>query len=151
MSARQCILLVDDSENDLTLVEAAFRKAGFSTPLKMLRDGEEAIAYLGGDGCYGNRTQFPLPSAVLLDLKMPKKNGFEVLKWLREQPTLGRIPVIVITASMRMEDVKRAHELGAISFLVKPTSLEDLTSMMRCMGEWLQYNHLPPHNDTVRR
>jgi CheY-like chemotaxis protein len=150
MSARQCILLVDDSENDLALAEVAFRRAGFTNRLQMVRDGEEAIAYLGGNGDYRDRTQFPLPSVVLLDLKMPRKSGFDVLKWLREQPGLGRIPVIVLTASMEIEDVKRAHELGASSFLVKPTALGELTAMMRCMREWLQYNHLPPHNESVR-
>src|SRR5712672_80538 len=127
MTNHQTILLVDDSENDLKLMEVAFRKAGFDSPLQMVHDGEEAIAYLKGEGPYADRNKFPLPGVILLDLNMPMKNGFDVLDWLRSQrQAFKRISTIILTASMRAEDVERAFDLGANSYLVKPSTLEDL-------------------------
>ncbi len=151
MNEKQTILLVDDSENDLFLMQRAFKKAEFNQPLQMARNGQEAIAYLNGDGVYGDRNKFPLPAVILLDLNMPMKNGFDVLAWLRTQPALKRLSVVILTASMRSEDVERAFDLGANSFLVKPSAVEDLTSMMRCLRDWLRYNHFPPLNELVRR
>src|SRR5215469_10222666 len=102
MDERQTILLVDDSGNDLDLMRLAFRKAGINNPLQEVHDGEEAIAYLEGEGLYGDRLLYPLPSVMLLDLKMPKKDGFDVMKWLRTEPSLTAMPVMVLTASLRM-------------------------------------------------
>jgi CheY-like chemotaxis protein len=143
MHEGQTILLVDDSENDLILMRAAFKRAKCHTPLQEVRNGEEAIAYLKGEGPYGDRNRFPLPTLMLLDLNMPKKNGFEVLAWVRAQPVLKRLAIIILTASMRSEDVERAFDLGATSFLVKPNTLEALAAMMRCLGEWIQINQFP--------
>jgi CheY-like chemotaxis protein len=152
MTNHQTILLVDDSENDLKLMEVAFRKAGFDSPLQMVHDGEEAIAYLKGEGPYADRNKFPLPGVILLDLNMPMKNGFDVLDWLRSQrQAFKRISTIILTASMRAEDVERAFDLGANSYLVKPSTLEDLIAMIRCLRDWLQINHFPPLNEAVRR
>ena len=144
MNEMRTILLVDDSENDLILMSLAFKKAQFDCPLQMVYDGEEAIAYLEGDGNYGDRDKYPLPDLVLLDLNMPKKNGFEVLTWVRAQPALKRLPIMILTASIRTEDVELAYDLGANSFLVKPAAIEDLIAMLRCLKDWLQYNHFPP-------
>jgi CheY-like chemotaxis protein len=144
MNERQTILLVDDSENDLILMRAAFKKARCNSPLHEVHNGEEAIAYLKGEGAYADRTQFPLPTVMLLDLNMPKKNGFDVLAWVRAQPVLKRLPIIILTASMRSEDVERAFDLGATSFLVKPSNLEELAAMVRCLCDWVQINHFPP-------
>jgi CheY-like chemotaxis protein len=152
MTNHQTILLVDDSENDLKLMEVAFRKVGFDSPLQMVHDGEEAIAYLKGEGPYADRNKFPLPGVILLDLNMPMKNGFDVLDWLRSQrQAFKRISTIILTASMRAEDVERAFDLGANSYLVKPSTLEDLIAMIRCLRDWLQINHFPPLNEAVRR
>jgi CheY-like chemotaxis protein len=152
MTEQQTILLVDDSENDLVLMKTAFRKADFTTPLQIVYNGEEAIAYLSGQGQYSNRIQFPLPAVILLDLNMPMKNGFDVLEWLRSMPVLRkRIPTIVLTASARPEDVERAFDLGANSYLVKPGALEDLIAMIRCLRDWLQINHFPPLNQHVKK
>src|SRR6266480_4246211 len=116
MTDQQTILVVDDSENDLILMEIAFRKAGFKAPLQVVHNGQEAIAYLAGEGQYSNRDQFPLPAVILLDLNMPMKNGFDVLAWLRSQPpALKRISTIILTASVRSEDVQRAFDLEANS------------------------------------
>ena len=151
MTDQQTILLVDDSENDLTLMNIAFRKAGLNSPLQVVHNGEEAIAYLAGKGRYTDRNKFPLPAVMLLDLNMPMKDGFEVLEWLRKQSGLKRLPTIVLTASLRAEDVERAFELGAHSYLVKPAALEDLVGMIRCLRDWLKLNHFPPLNEHVKR
>jgi CheY-like chemotaxis protein len=150
MNERQTILLVDDSENDLVLMRRAFQMAKCNIPLQEVRNGEEVIAYLKGEGPYGDRIKFPLPTVVLLDLNMPKKDGFDVLAWVRAQPGLKRLTVIILTASMRGEDVERAFDLGATSFLVKPSNLEALTAMMRCLYEWIQINQFPPLNEAGR-
>lgn len=151
MNPGRTILLVDDSEDDLLLMRIAFQKAGCTSPLQEVHGGEEAMAYLKGEGPYGDRTKFPLPAVVLLDINMPMKNGFAVLDWVRAQPSLKPLPIFMLTASMRTEDVERAFDLGANSFLVKPTSLEELIKMLRCVGDWLDYDHLPPLNDAVRK
>ena len=145
MNEKHTILLVDDSENDLFLMRTAFKKAEFNVPLQEVHNGEQAIAYLKGDDPYSDRDKFPLPAVILLDLNMPMKNGFDVLNWVRTQQTgLKRLSIIVLTASMRPEDVERAFDSGANSFLVKPGKMEDLTDMIRCLRDWLQYNNFPP-------
>ncbi len=151
MNEKLTILLVDDCQNDLDILHMAFRKAEFPNPLQDVQNGEEAIAYLQGDPPYDDRDQHPLPAVVLLDLNMPKKNGFDVLDWARAQPMLKNISIIVLTASLRMEDVEQAFGLGATAFLVKPTTLERLVSMIRRLRDWLEINHFPPLNETVNR
>ena len=148
---QQTMLLVDDSETDLLLMRAAFKKANYNSPLQEVRNGEEAIAYLKGEGAYCDRTKFPLPTVMLLDLNMPKKNGFDVLAWVRAQPVLKRLAIIILTASMRTEDVERAFDLGATSFLVKPGNLDALAAMLRCLCDWVQINHFPPLNEAGRK
>lgn len=151
MNDKQTILFVDDNENDIFLLRSAFKKAAFNNPLQEVHNGVEAIAYLSGDALYSDRDKHPVPVLMLLDLNMPMKNGFDVLTWLRAQPGLKRLTVMILTASMRMEDVERAFDLGANSFLVKPSSLDDLTAMVRALRDWLHYNHFPPSNESVRR
>ena len=144
MSLEKTILLVDDSENDLLLMRTAFRKAPFDARLLEVRDGEQAIAYLKGDGLYGDRTQFPLPAVMLMDLNMPKKSGFEVLTWVRAQRGLKRLSIFVLSASMRTEDVAQAFDLGAHAFLVKPGTIDQLTAMIRSLRDWMHIIHFPP-------
>lgn len=151
MTDNDTILLVDDSENDLILMRRAFQKAEFNIPLQEVHDGEEAIAYLKGEGLYSDRRRFPLPVVMMLDLNMPRLNGFDVLAWVQTQPALKHLSVIILTASIRMEDVEESFDLGAHSFLVKPASMEKLVAMIRCLRDWLQYNHFPPLNESVRR
>ena len=136
--------LIECSDNDIELMRVAFRRAKFTRPLQVVRDGEAAVSYLSGEGIYADREQFPMPPVMLLDLNAPKKSGFDVLAWLGARPDFKRLMVIVLTASMRQTDVERAFELGASSFLVKPSDLNELTSMMRCLQEWLDFNHFPP-------
>jgi len=112
--------------------------------LQEVRNGEEAITYLKGERQYCDRNKFPLPAVMLLDLNMPMKDGFEVLAWVRSRPGLKRLAVIILTASKRSQDVERAFDLGATSFLVKPGTLEGLTAMMRSLGDWIQISNFPP-------
>lgn len=149
MYSKQTILLVDDSENDLLLMRAAFELAGTNPNILEVRSGEEAIAFLKGDGPYADRSKYPLPTVMLLDLNMPKTSGFEVLAWVRSQPKIKRLTVMILTSSMRKEDVERAFDLGASSFLVKPSDLNGLASMMRCLCEWVRINQFPPLGEAV--
>ncbi len=151
MHKEKTILLVDDCQDDLLLMRSAFRKAAFHNPVQELHNGEAAIAYLKGDGRYSDRDKFPLPLVMILDLNMPMKNGFEVLSWLRDQPGLKRLAVIILSASKRVEDVERAFELGISLFLVKPISLEELISMSCLLRDLLRINHFPSLHETVKR
>jgi CheY-like chemotaxis protein len=151
MNDKRTILLVDDSFDDLFLLRMAFKKAEVHNPLQEVHNGEEAIAYLKGDAPFRDRTKHPLPVVMLLDLNMPMKNGFDVLRWVHGEQSLRRMTIIVLTASGRVEDVELAFDLGAHSFLVKPSDLEGMIKMVRCLGEWIQMNHFPPLNEMVRR
>ena len=151
MNERQTILLVDDSENDICLVRAAFKTAELTNPIQEAHNGDEAIAYLQGEPPFDDRTKYPLPALMVLDLNMPTRNGFEVLEWLRAQPGLKRLNVFILTASLREEDVDRAFDLGANSFLVKPSSIEGLTSIGRCLRDWIGCNNFPQLAEQVSR
>src|SRR6476646_8435725 len=99
VSDHAVILLVEDQEDDIYLIRKAFKKAGVLNPIHVVRDGEEAIEYLSGEGRFENRAEHPLPELIMLDLKMPRLNGFQVLQWIRQQTDFGAIPVIVLTSS----------------------------------------------------
>lgn len=143
MNENRTILLVDDSENDICLLRIAFGKAGITNPIQEVHNGDQAVAYLQGNPPFDDRGKFPLPALMLMDLNMPTRNGFEVLEWLRAQPGIKRINVVILTASLREEDVDRAFDLGANSFLVKPSSIEGLISMCRTLRDWLACCHFP--------
>ncbi|MBA3352697.1 MAG: response regulator [Blastocatellia bacterium] len=151
MNEQQTILLVDDSESDIFLLCKAFSKAEFNPSVQEVHNGEEAIAYLAGEGAYTDRAKFPLPTIMLLDLNMPMKNGFAVLAWLRTQPGLKRLTVVIMTASMRKEDLERAFDLGANSFLVKPSGMEKLVAMVRFIRDWSEFNQFPPLSQEARK
>ena len=138
------ILLVEDDENDILLIQNAFRKGGLLNPIQVVRDGEQAIYYLEGRGVFSNRDEYPLPSLILLDLKMPRKDGFQVLEWLSCQPELRRIRVVVLTSSDQIKDVNRAYALGASSFLVKPIGMQEFISLVSAIkGYWLWMSCAP--------
>src|SRR3954469_19027403 len=119
MREEMIILLAEDRQDDVLLVRRALSRAGIKNPLVVVGDGEELIEYLSGSGKYANRFEYPAPDLLLLDLKMPKLDGFEALAWVRSQPALRVLPIIVLTTSEHIYDVNRAYELGANSFLVK--------------------------------
>lgn len=131
-------LLVEDNEDDVVFLRRAFDKCRVLNPLIVVKNAIEAMAYLEGTGRYRNRFEFPLPRLILLDLKLPGIDGFELLKWIRDQPLLRAIRVIVLTSSTLNTDVNRAYQLGANSFLVKPNDFEDLVSLTRAIkGYWI--------------
>lgn len=144
MLDRNVILLAEDDEDHILLVRRAFNKAAFLNPLQVVHDGEEAIQYLKGEGPYANRAEYPLPTLLLLDLKMPKKNGFEVLEWIRSKPALCALRVVVLTSSEEIHDVNRAYQLGASSVLVKPADFEKFVAVLQALqGFWI-WTSKPP-------
>jgi len=120
------ILLTEDDDGDVLLLRHAFDKAGVTNPLHVVSDGEQALAYLAGQGGYADRERHPLPSLVLLDIKLPGRSGLDVLAWMREQPTLRHIPVIVLTSSQQPGDISRAYDAGANAYHIKPVGFEGL-------------------------
>src|SRR5215472_16716865 len=145
MTDRLTVLLAEDDPNDVLLTQIAFEKARLANPLQVVRDGEEAIAYLQGAGPFADRHRFPFPILLLLDLKMPKPNGFQVLEWLRAQPgVVGRLPVAIMTSSDHDPDATRAFELGADSYLQKPPDAEALLALVqRLHAFWLILDESP--------
>lgn len=138
------VLLVEDDDDTVLLIRRALRKAGVTAPLQVARSGEQAIEYLSGTGRYSDWKQFPLPSIVLLDLKMPGISGFDVLKWVRQRQGIKGLRVAVLTASALQEDIKRAYDFGANIFLTKPMDLNELVKMMAMLdGQWLQQSQSP--------
>jgi len=145
-SERECTLLVvEDEPDDRFLIERALVKARIANPVQMVADGDEAVAYLSGEGTFADRSAYPLPMLVLLDLKLPRRSGFEVLEWMRQTPTLHRLPVVVLTSSADSGDIRRAYDRGANSYLVKPVEFEALHAMIEALGlYWLVLNRAPP-------
>ena len=145
MTQTQTILLVEDNPVDVLLMQRAFRNEAFAnTSLQIVRDGDAAVFYLNGDGEYSDRDRYPLPAIILLDLKLPRRSGHEVLVWLKQQPELKRLPVVMLTSSRQTLDVKRAYDLGANSYLVKPVGFASLLEMMQSFKDyWLNYTELP--------
>jgi len=138
------ILLAEDNQDHVYLIRRAFGQAGLVNPLQVVEDGEQAIAYLKGEGKYANRAEYPLPCLLLLDLKMPNKDGFQVLEWLRTQPSLSALRVVVLTTSGETRDINRAYQLGANSFLTKPVDFRDFVQLTAAIkGYWLWLSHAP--------
>ncbi len=138
------ILLVEDSPDDVLLVRRAFQKAGIENPIVAVENGDEALAYLNGTGLYADRQKYPLPTLTLLDLKLPRRSGLEVLAWVRQHSGIKRMPIIVLTSSRDEDDINRAYDLGANSYLVKPVAFDDLLRLVRSLeGYWLSLNVRP--------
>ncbi len=140
------ILVVEDVTTDARLIERSMKKAKVCNPLIFVSDGEMAIEYLA-QRVKSSDTGFGLPVLILLDLKLPKKDGFEVLNWIKQQPVLRRIPIVVLTSSSLSPDINRAYDLGANSYLVKPVENDALIEMFRKLDVyWLLLNE-PPRNE----
>lgn len=138
------VLLVEDDPDDVFFLEDAFATAGMPGALRVVRDGEDAVAYLLGEAAYADRALHPAPTLILLDLKLPRKSGLEVLQWRRERPALLRIPVIVLTSSRSEADMTAAYESGANSYLVKPVSSDAQLDMVKAIrAYWIGLNQVP--------
>jgi CheY-like chemotaxis protein len=138
------VLHVDDDPNDTELLQAATRNAGVQFDLRSVEDGDQAMAYLAGTGVFADRRRYPLPAMVLLDLKMPRATGFELLRWIRRHPTLGQTVVVVLSGSELQDDKRLAYETGANSYEVKPLEFDALVRIVkRISSEWLSGKPAP--------
>jgi CheY-like chemotaxis protein len=137
------ILLLEDNPDDARFVRLALQRVGVITPVQTVSDSEQAQCYLGGQGCYADLETYPQPMLVLLDL-IAKGSGLEFVAWLRQQPTLKRLPVVVLTSCREEAEINRAYELGCNSYLLKPVSFNTLLVMMQTLTQyWLGLNETP--------
>ena len=141
---RPTLLIVEDNEDDIFFVERIFKQIGARCELRFARDGIEAIEYLGGKGVFSDRSKYPMPTIILMDLKMPRRNGFEVLEWMHNQPEIKLIPTIVVTSSTLQEDVTRAYRLGANAVMNKPVDKDSLLQMLKSFHiYWTDFVEMP--------
>jgi CheY-like chemotaxis protein len=131
------VLLVEDDLNDIFLVKRAFKLAQIPNPLQVVTDGQEAVHYLKGEGKYGDRSAHPLPKLIVMDIKMPRIPGFEVLSWIKSSNgPLRRIPVIIVSSSDNPSDINRAYELGANAYMVKPMDFREVEHLFQSITHY---------------
>lgn len=141
MTTTRALLLVEDNEDDVFLMKRALNGANVINPLLVAEDGQEAVDYLSGAGKFADRTKYPLPAVVFLDLKLPFLSGHDVLTWIRRQKDLDTLVVIVLTSSNEPSDLTRCYALGANSYVVKPPTPEQLEDLAKAFKwYWLEYN-----------
>jgi DNA-binding response OmpR family regulator len=139
-----CLLQVEDTENDVILLQHAFQQADIQWPLRSVLDGQEAMDYLSGIGKYADRQKFPIPALVLLDLKLPRVMGLELLQWIRKESQIKTLPVIVLTSSGQRKDVDNAYNAGANAFVIKPSGMAELIELLKAFKVfWLRYTESP--------
>ena len=144
MSHQAPILVVEDSDDHVLLLRLAFEKAGILNPVQVVSSGEDAVAYLAGTVRYSDWKEFPLPSMVLLDLKLPGLDGLDVLRWIRQQPGLKGLRVAMLTSSDLGQEINTAYEIGVNVFLTKPVDLEKLVEMLKVFrAHWLEFAQAP--------
>ncbi len=138
------ILLVEDEESDAKLLCRGFEKINILNRVIHLRSGDEALGYLAGVGPHSDRAQFPLPALILLDLKLPGLTGLQLLQWMRTQPAIRRIPVVVLTTDEDPDTVSAAYDLGANSYLIKSADPARILRMVKAIQNyWLELNEAP--------
>lgn len=144
------VLVAEDEPDDRLLLQHAFRRAGVAASLHFAEDGQQAVDYLSGLPPFEDRTAFPLPALVLLDLKMPRMGGFEVLEWLRTQPSLHALPGVILSGSNLPQDIARARSLGAREYLVKPSNFPNLVLMVARLAKlWLPHPASPAPDEAT--
>lgn len=138
------VLIADDDTQDTMLVRMAAQRVSLCLRFASVANGEEAIDYLMGRSRYADRQAHPFPSMMLLDLKMPRLSGFDVLDYVRRQPRLRQLPIVIFSSSDHPGDIQRAYEAGANSYLCKPHSNNDLSALLKALEEyWCKFNHFP--------
>jgi len=148
MREKARLLVAEDNAHDIFLLKRAFIKAGIDVPMHIVNDGQEAVDYLLGEGRFADRKEYPLPTLLVIDLKMPRLSGFDVIRWVREHDGLRRLPILVLSSSGLGKDVNRAYDLGANSYLLKPSRFEDLELLAEDVERyWCQRNHGPDSLD----
>jgi CheY-like chemotaxis protein len=145
------ILLVEDDKNDQILIVRAFRKVGVADPIHVVEGGEEAIAYMKGEGQYADRTRFAYPTFIITDLKMPRGDGFDVLHHLKSNPNWAVIPTVVFSASPDLDDIKKSYMLGASSYHVKPHSAEALREQLSVINAYWMTCQVPEVDTTGKQ
>ena len=136
MDPSLCVLVAEDNSDDALLMQRAFKSQGLTNPLHIVTDGTEVLRYLKGEGPFSDRVAHPYPDVIILDLKMPRMNGFEVLEWLQQNKDKSVIPTLVWSSSADARDVKRAYCLGANGYLMKPTDFQQFKQMV---GDVMRY------------
>ncbi|HWF17623.1 MAG TPA: response regulator [Verrucomicrobiae bacterium] len=131
MSDNFFILVAEDDENDAFILQRAFTKAGILDPFHIVSDGQEVMDYLSGSEKYADRNLYPLPNLAILDIKMPKKNGFEALEWTRQQRHLDSLPVMMLSSSGEPTDIEKAYQLGANAYMFKTADIEQMTTALK--------------------
>ena len=144
------VLLVEDDLNDIFLVKRAFKLARLETPLQVVTDGEEAIRYLRGEGRYADRSAYPVPKLVVMDIKMPRLTGFEVLEKVKQDGPLRRIPIVIVSSSDRLEDINRAYELGANAYMVKPMDYRSVEHLFESITHYWGLECAKPDMELAR-
>jgi CheY-like chemotaxis protein len=138
------VLLVEDNEDDIFFLRMACQRSGIPHNFQVVTDGGSAIDYLSGAGSYADRSIYPAPNLVFLDIKLPKRDGHEVLAWIRTQPGLKELPVVMLTSSLQQTDVSRAYQLGVTSYLHKVACRAQFGQAVRVILKyWLEMNVMP--------
>lgn len=139
------VLLVEDNPRDVRLTQRAFKKAGLPHELRVVRDGDEALAYLHREGVYQDPLSAPRPDVMLLDLNLPRMGGHELLHAVKQDSRFKQLPIIVLTTSERPDDVRQAYDAGANAYLLKPVEFSRFTAVIEQLGKfWLEIVKLPP-------
>jgi len=130
------VLLVEDDLNEIFLVKRAFKMARVQSPLHIVTDGVEAMNYLRGQDRFSDRRAYPLPKLIVMDIKMPRKSGFEVLEWVKRDPLLRRIPIVIVSSSENPADINRSYELGANAYMVKPVDFQAVEHLFQSITHY---------------
>jgi len=147
----QTILLVEDDPSDIELTRRAFHKAHIANPLAVAQDGQEALDYIFGEGAYAERGRPTVPVLTLLDLKLPRISGLDVLKRIRGDPRTRRMPVVILTSSREQSDLGAGYDLGVNSYICKPVDFVQFWEAVVQLGRyWLVLNELPPEVESLR-
>ena len=153
MAAKPNILVVEDCADDAKLLHRLFSKTGFNLTLQFVSDGVEAMSYLLGRGQFADRQQYPEPNLMLIDLHMPRVNGLELMSWLKTQPDFEHLIIIALSGSADQDEIDRAYQMGANSYLLKPRSAIELERVIDAFCRyWIGSNYLPRpgSNPTLR-
>ncbi len=140
----QTVLLVEDNEDEVFMMQRVFRKANIQNPLQVVNNGEQALEYLEGTGKFSDRTAYPLPIVVFLDLNMPKKSGLEVLRYIRQHATLRKLNVNILTSSTRAADIEQSAQLGANAYFIKPAQIEKFQELIQHWYNLARFAAFPP-------
>jgi CheY-like chemotaxis protein len=144
------ILVAEDSSDDIELIKLALDGDNVLGGFAFVRDGQEAIDYLEGEGSFADRSAYPFPDLVVLDLKMPQVNGLEVLRWVRKHAYWGQLPVVMLSGSSLAADIEEAYRLGANSYFIKPMRVDALADLLRALVRYWSLSQRPALRGSYR-